>query len=56
MIQRVIHLGFEVRVELELANGERLWAQVTRDQAEQLELERGDVVFVRPSKTPAFVA
>jgi sulfate transport system ATP-binding protein len=54
MIERVVHLGFEVRVELELAGGERLWAQVTRDQAEQLELQPGDVVFVRPSRTPVF--
>jgi sulfate transport system ATP-binding protein len=54
MIERVIHLGFEVRVELQLAGGERVWAQVTRDQAEQLELEPGDVVFVRPSRTPVF--
>jgi ABC-type molybdate transport system ATPase subunit len=52
----VIHLGFEVRVELRLAGGERVWAQVTRDQAEQLELEPGDVVFVCPSRTPAFAA
>jgi sulfate transport system ATP-binding protein len=56
MIERVIHLGFEVRVELRLAGGERVWAQVTRDQAEQLELEPGDVVFVCPSRTPAFAA
>jgi hypothetical protein len=31
-----------------------VWAQVTRDQAEQLELEQGDVVFVRPSRTQVF--
>ena len=28
-IERVVHLGFEVRVELVLDDGERLWAQVT---------------------------
>ena len=30
MIERIVHLGFEVRVELELAEGEPLWAQLTR--------------------------
>ena len=54
MIERVIHLGFEVRVELLLADGERVWAQVTRDEAEALELRDGQVVFVRPSRTQVF--
>ena len=54
MIERVIHLGFEVRVELLLESGERVWAQVTRDEAEQLDLEDGQVVFVRPSRTRVF--
>ena len=53
-VDRIVHLGFEVRVELQLAEGERVWAQVTRDQAELLELEPGDVVFVRPSRIPVF--
>jgi sulfate transport system ATP-binding protein len=37
-VERVIHLGFEVRVELTLDDGRSLWAQVTRAQAEELEL------------------
>src|SRR6266508_5000498 len=47
-VERVVHLGFEVRVELRLANGEELWAQVTRDEAERLELVEGAAVHVRP--------
>jgi sulfate transport system ATP-binding protein len=43
-VERVIHLGFEVRVELTLDDGRSLWAQVTRAQAEELELERGQIV------------
>src|ERR671924_413975 len=38
MIDRVTHLGFEVRVELSLGDGETTWAQTTRTQAEELEL------------------
>lgn len=48
MVKRVIHLGFEVRVELELPDGSEARAQLTRAQAEELELGRGDIVYVRP--------
>ena len=41
MVGRVVHLGFEVRVELELPDGSRARAQLTRQQAEELELGRG---------------
>src|SRR5438093_680962 len=33
-VERVVHLGFEVRVELALAGGESVLAQVTREEAE----------------------
>ncbi len=48
MVTRVVHLGFEVRVELELPGGEGARAQLTRGQTEELELTRGDIVYVRP--------
>jgi sulfate transport system ATP-binding protein len=48
MVLRVVHLGFEVRVELELPGGELARAQLTRGQTEELELARGDIVYVRP--------
>jgi sulfate/thiosulfate transport system ATP-binding protein len=48
MVSRVIHLGFEVRVELELKDGSLARAQLTRAQTEELELARGDIVYVRP--------
>jgi sulfate transport system ATP-binding protein len=53
-VERVVHLGFEVRVELRLANGEELWAQVTRDDAERLELVEGALVHVRPRRAKVF--
>jgi sulfate transport system ATP-binding protein len=49
MIERLIHLGFEVRAELLLADGQQVLAQLSRDQAEQLDLEQGQIVYVRPS-------
>jgi len=49
MVSRVVHLGFEVRVELVGADGEPVAVQVTRDRAAELELAPGDIVYVRPS-------
>ena len=54
MIERIVHLGFEVRVELVMHDGRAVSAQVTRDEAEQLELRNGQIVFVRPSRTTVF--
>ena len=53
-IERVVHLGFEVRVELVLEDGREVWAQVTRDEAERLELAPGGSVHVRPRRTKVF--
>ncbi|HWD76418.1 MAG TPA: TOBE-like domain-containing protein [Solirubrobacteraceae bacterium] len=53
MVKRVVHLGFEVRVELELPDGSLARAQLTRAQADELELGRGDIIFVRaPAEDP----
>jgi hypothetical protein len=49
-----VHLGFEVRVELRLANGEELWAQTTRAEAQRLELVEGAHVRVRPRNARVF--
>ena len=54
MIERIVHLGFEVRVELVREDGERLSVQLTRDEAERLELERGQIVFVKPTRQTTF--
>jgi sulfate transport system ATP-binding protein len=56
MVERVVHLGFEVRAELVLHDGRRLSAQLTRDQADELELVRNQIVFVRPTRTTTFSA
>jgi sulfate/thiosulfate transport system ATP-binding protein len=53
-VERVVHLGFEVRVELRLANGEELWAQVTREEAMRLELVEGACVRVHPRHSKVF--
>ncbi len=47
LVERVVHLGFEVRVELKLGDGRELWAQITRETAQQLEVQEGQILTVR---------
>ncbi|MFL5945873.1 MAG: sulfate/molybdate ABC transporter ATP-binding protein [Gaiellaceae bacterium] len=54
MVQRLVHLGFEVRVELVRDDGEVLSAQLTREQVEALELQRGQIVYVRSTRQTVF--
>jgi sulfate/thiosulfate transport system ATP-binding protein len=54
MIERIVHLGFEVRVDLVREDGEPLSVQLTRDEAEHLELDRGQIVYVRPTRQTTF--
>ena len=51
-IDRIVHLGFEVRVELSLGEGDSTWVQTTRAQAEELELAEGQIVWLRPEVEP----
>jgi sulfate/thiosulfate transport system ATP-binding protein len=53
-VDRVVHLGFEVRAELVRDDGEQLAVQLTRDRAAELELERGQIVYVRPTRETVF--
>ena len=52
MVKRVVHLGFEVRIELELTGGEPARGAADAGQNEELELAPGDIVFVRPPADP----
>jgi sulfate/thiosulfate transport system ATP-binding protein len=54
MVQRLVHLGFEVRVDLVRDDGETLSAQLTREQVEALELRDGQIVYVRPMRQTVF--
>jgi sulfate/thiosulfate transport system ATP-binding protein len=54
MVERLVHLGFEVRADLLLQDGQRAWAQLSREDAEELELATGQIVFVRPSRARRF--
>jgi sulfate transport system ATP-binding protein len=47
LVRRVVHLGFEVRVELTLPDGRDVWAQVTRETTAELELHEGQILAAR---------
>jgi sulfate transport system ATP-binding protein len=46
-LERIVHLGFEVRCELTLDDGSPITVQMTGGQAAELELEPGQIVLVR---------
>lgn len=56
VVARVVQLGFEVRVELEMVGEAPISAQVTRREAEELELVDGGVVWVRTTGRTAVPA
>jgi sulfate/thiosulfate transport system ATP-binding protein len=47
LVERVVHLGFDVRCELTLDDGAPVTVQMTRRRAAELELEPGQIVLVR---------
>jgi sulfate transport system ATP-binding protein len=53
-IERITRYGFDARVELVAADGEPLLVQVTRERLEELELERGQIVWVLAQRDRAF--
>ncbi len=53
VIDRVVYLGFEVRVELTSSTtGGPFTAQITRGDAEALGIKAGDTVYVRATRVP----
>jgi sulfate transport system ATP-binding protein len=54
MVQRIVALGFEIRVEFVLADGTEVWAQLTRGELQRLELEEGQIAYLRPIQAKSF--
>jgi sulfate transport system ATP-binding protein len=55
-VERLTHLGFEVRVELRLTDGRHLWSQITRDDLERMELAPRQRVYVEPRRQRVFAS
>jgi sulfate/thiosulfate transport system ATP-binding protein len=54
MVQRIVTLGFEVRIELVLSDGTEVWAQLTRAELQRLELREGQIAYLRPVQAKSF--
>jgi sulfate/thiosulfate transport system ATP-binding protein len=54
LVQRIVTLGFEVRVELVLSDGTEVWAQLTRAELQRLELREGQIAYLRPVQAKSF--
>jgi sulfate/thiosulfate transport system ATP-binding protein len=54
MVQRIVTLGFEVRIELVLSDGTEVWAQLTRAELQRLELREGQIAYLRPIQAKSF--
>jgi len=53
-IERITRYGFDARIELVSADGDPLLVQLTRELLEQLELERGQIVWVVAQRDRTF--
>lgn len=53
-VSRVIHLGWEVQVELSLDEGQVVMAHLTRDRYKELQLEPQQRVYVKPKDAKSF--
>ena len=54
LVQRIVSLGFEIRVELVLGDGTEVWAQLTRSELQRLELREGQIAYLRPVQAKSF--
>jgi sulfate transport system ATP-binding protein len=54
MVQRIVALGFEIRVEFILGDGTEVWAQLTRGELQRLELREGQIAYLRPVHAKSF--
>jgi sulfate/thiosulfate transport system ATP-binding protein len=54
LVQRIVSLGFEIRVEFVLGEGTEVWAQLTRSELQRLELREGQIAYLRPVQARSF--
>ncbi len=53
-VSRIIHLGWEIQVELTLDDGQMMTAHLTRERFDELKLEPQAKVFVKPKDAKSF--
>ncbi len=55
-VTRLVHLGWEIQLELVLKSGAVLTAQLSRERYDELQLEANQEVYVKPKETRIFSA
>ena len=53
-VSRIIHLGWEIQVELTLDDGQMMTAHLTRERFDELKLEPQEKVYVKPKDAKSF--
>ncbi|MTJ49978.1 TOBE-like domain-containing protein [Dolichospermum sp. UHCC 0259] len=53
-VSRIIHLGWEIQVELTLDDGQTMTAHLTRERFDELKLEPQEKVYVKPKDAKSF--
>ncbi|MDB9537402.1 TOBE-like domain-containing protein [Dolichospermum planctonicum CS-1226] len=53
-VSRIIHLGWEIQVELTLDDGQMMTAHLTRERFDELQLEPQEKVYVKPKDAKSF--
>lgn len=55
-VDRVVHLGWEVLIEVRLDSGELVTANLSRDRFKQLELRSSQPIYIKPKSLKTFPA
>ena len=53
-LERLVHLGWEIQAELRLEDGQTLNVFITREKFDQLKLQPGQRVYLKPKKAKSF--
>ena len=53
-VSRIIHLGWEIQVELTLDDGQMMTAHLTRERFDELKLEPQEKIYVKPKDAKSF--
>ena len=53
-VSRIIHLGWEIQVELTLDDGQMMTAHLTRERFDELQLEPQEKIYVKPKDAKSF--
>ena len=54
IVSRVVHLGWEIEVELVLEDGQSFKAVLTREKFDQLKIQPQQLVYVKPKRAKSF--